>query len=357
VQKKIGQDINEHDYSSDLESLQIEIEKSKEEYIKIIDKLVKGKKALLKYRNSREDLIISISEINDDKRSMDKYIKKIVKHECPQCHSVIQDNLDMRVSFYSSIEDIMYMKAEIEENLSNIERKITLEETRYSEQLELLRIYENKVNLNNKEIEDVLKYKGYVKIRESIVKELGELQLEIHTKEEELIGPCKTKKKYDEAKKKVNEKFKELMIADKYRFGLEEIDENKIVDIKSNIIAGGSNKPIATVICYMNLLKLRKQFNPDAIIFPIVLDSPNNVETDDEKRIELLQYLFDVVDKDAQLIVSNLGFDNAEFLNEEIDSVMELMNDKYELLSEDDYKEYISLYVLLMGNEDEQEYV
>jgi len=73
------------------------------------------------------------------------------------------------------------------------------------------------------------------------------------------------------------------MLADKNRFGLDGIDPKTFESIKKSFSSGGSNNPIATIVWYVNLLKLKHEFNPDAIDFPVVLDSPNNAETDQEK--------------------------------------------------------------------------
>ena len=145
--------------------------------------------------------------------------------------------------------------------------------------------------------------------------------------------------------------IKAVLFATSKRFELKEISEGKLKDIKSTIKAGGSNKPIATVIWYMNLLKIKKEFNGDALLFPVVFDSPNNVETDDEKRRELLEYVFESIDGDAQLIISSLGFDINEFPDVDIDNVINLENEKYQLLNDEDYETYKYLFVRLMGDD------
>ena len=54
----------------------------------------------------------------------------------------------------------------------------------------------------------------------------------------------------------------ELMLVAKNQFNLEEIKDKSFEKITNSFKGGGSNKPIATVIWYINLLKLRKEFNP-----------------------------------------------------------------------------------------------
>lgn len=99
------------------------------------------------------------------------------------------------------------------------------------------------------------------------------------------------------------------------------------------------------------MLKIKREFNKEAIIFPIVFDSPNNAETDEEKRRELLKYLFDSVDEDTQLIISALGFEKEEFQDVNINKVIKLDNDKYQVLNNSDYNKYKQLFIDLMGND------
>ena len=349
--QRINFDVKGIDYSSSLESLESEMKLNKVEYTRYISKISECKKTLIKYRNAREDVLISMNEISSYSKEIERDIQTIIKHECPYCHSEIEDNIDMRIYSYNSIEDALFLKAGLEEELVDIEHKIELEEKRYQEQLKQINEYEKKLATYSEEIDDVLKYRGYIEMRDSLIKELGKLVFEESTYTDELKEKRKKKKKFEESKKLVNQKYYELMIADKNRFGLKEISDKKLMDIKSNISAGGSNKPIATIMWYMNLLRIKKEFNPDAIIFPVVFDSPNNVETDDEKRMELLKYLFDCADKNTQLIISNLGFNRNEFPEIDIDKVIEIQNDKYQLLNEQDYNAYKELFVKLMGSD------
>lgn len=349
---RVNKSINNSDYSINMDNLQNEIEKSKEEYVEIVEKLSRTKKILINLRNEKEDLISHMNGLDIFAKNINKDIKKIVNHECPYCHSVISDQMELRIEKYNTVEDALFLKTELEASLIKIERKIKKEEERYREHLEKLQEYEERIKINSQEVEDVLKYKGYIEIRESLVKELGELTSTLNGKKSSLDNLKRDRKKYDEAKKKVNNKYYELMITDKLRFGLEEIEDKKLENIKTTFIAGGSNKPIATIIWYINLLKLRREFNKEAIQFPIVLDSPNNVETDEEKKHELLKYLFETVGNDTQLIVSTLGFKQNEFPDISFSNVIELSNEKYKLLSENEFeKEKIFLFQFMEETE------
>lgn len=96
------------------------------------------------------------------------------------------------------------------------------------------------------------------------------------------------------------------------------------------------------LVWYVNLLKLKHEFNPDAIDFPVVFDSPNNAETDQEKKNQVYQYICERI-TDNQLIVSGIGFRDMPIPNVEFDKVIELDNPKYGLLIEKDYVENIGI--------------
>lgn len=94
------------------------------------------------------------------------------------------------------------MKAELEENLTDIERKISIEENKYIEQLHVMKLYEKRLDSYDSEIDDVLKYKGYLEMRDSIVKEISEIVAEIGKNEDLLKKEKSKKKKYDRIKRR-----------------------------------------------------------------------------------------------------------------------------------------------------------
>ena len=131
----------------------------------------------------------------------------------------------------------------------------------------------------------------------------------------------------------------------KTRFGLDEIQEDKLKSVASNLDASGSDKCIVTVIWYLAIIRLRNEFNPEAIRFPIVFDSPNNVESDDEKTDLLLRYLLENSELSSQFIVSGIGLDTDEFksMTDKPMNIVTLSNEQYHLLGKDDYQQYVGL--------------
>lgn len=168
--------------------------------------------------------------------------------------------------------------------LDDVERKIKKSEKEYSKWLAELKKYEQALSDKHGEIDDVLAHKGYIEIKDKVTAEIAGFKETVENLQKAEKELKREEKEYINIKNEINDRYYELMLKDKCLFALEEIDENNFRNIKKTFIAGGSNKPIATVIWYMNLLKLKYEFNPDAVKFPIVFDSPNNAETDEKKE-------------------------------------------------------------------------
>lgn len=211
------------------------------------------------------------------------------------------------------------------------------------ELLEDLADYEERMKINTAQINDVLRHKGLCEIRDGIIVERKKIIDDLSKIYDSLDEVKKELKKYNDKKKVINDKYYSLLVTARTKFGLNEIEPNSFKTITKNFTASGSNKPIATVVWYLTMIKMRKQFNSTAIDFPVVFDSPNNAETDDMKRHSLIQYILDEVGKDGQLILSSIGFEANKFSSEQTINVISLENGKYHLLDEDSYEKYYSL--------------
>ena len=236
----------------------------------------------------------------------------------------------------------MIVKNELQITLQNIKNDIEKEKTKYQQLLSQLNVYEEKVKMNTNQVDDILRYKGLCEIRESVVDERKDIRDSLDEEEQKLDEIAKNIRKYNEKKKKVSERYYELLVGARTKFGLNEIEPDKFKKITNNFTASGSNKNIATVIWFLAILALRREYNPDVIEFPAVFDSPNNVETDNVKKHNLLQYILENT-KTSQLIISSIGFEAAEFSEIKDINVIKMENEKYQLLDEQSYEKYVGL--------------
>lgn len=330
-------------FSGNLDALNSEIALYRDEYTAVLAALNKCKEKLLDLRNSQFEAEQSMIELETLSKKTEKEIISLHEHRCPECNSLLEDTVTLQCKRYNLTEDIVLVKNKLQITLLDLDSTIKEEEKKYSELLEDLADYEERMKINTAQVNDVLRHKGLCEIRDGIIVERKQLMDDLSEIYDSLTEVKKELKKYNDKKKVINDKYYSLLITARTKFGLNEIEPDSFKTIKKNFTASGSNKPIATVVWYLTMIKMRKQFNSTAIDFPVVFDSPNNAETDDMKRHNLIQYILDEVGKEGQLILSSIGFEANKFNSEQTINVIGLENAKYHLLDEDSYEEYYSL--------------
>ena len=72
----------------------------------------------------------------------------------------------------------------------------------------------------------------------------------------------------------------------------------------------------------------------------MVLDSPKNAEMDYDKEQALIEYILDNSLNYTQLIFSSIGFERRKFEFEGEIKIIELKNDKYQLLDSETFTKY-----------------
>ena len=337
--ERINKNIGIQNYNMDLESLRIEVEKYKNEYSDIIKQMSKLKNKIIMLRNEKENIILQIKELDDKLKEKSMEIKKNKEnHICPLCQSYVENNTEIALKIYTEKDDLYILNLELNNSILNISSELEKKEEKYKELLKKLEEYETKMKINSKETNDILKIKGLIEIKDNVIKDIEKNNNVLKLFENNLKELKKEKKEYDEQKKKINNKYYELMFKDKVALNLEEITDKKIENILSSYNVSGSNRAIATIIWYMNLIKLKEIYNEKAIKFPLIIDCPQNGELDDTNKSAVLNYVFDNLPKNQQLIVSVLGYDYSKN-DMKADNIIYLDNEKYKLLNVKEYQE------------------
>lgn len=344
--ERVYDNINEVSYSKDIEHLRRDVERTKMQYNEIAQKLSKIRSNLISLRNDKEELLLHIDSLSRLTKENNKQIQSLTDHTCPFCNSYLDDPIHLRVRRYNTGDDIILLSGNLQIDVQKVEKDIEKQEAEYAEWLSKLNRYESALSMRSSEINDVLKHKGYIDIKETLSDDLQLMQEKANALEAELKRINKDLRKYKDAKNRIDTRYYELMVADRLRFRLDGIDPKSFEGIARNFTSGGSNNPIATIVWYVNLLELKHEFNPDAIDFPVVFDSPNNAESDENKRKQVYQYVCERV-VDNQLIVSGIGFDKNTIQNVSFDKTIILDNPKYGLLLGSDYIENEQLLIEL----------
>ena len=344
VQEDIIAKIGTGAYSGNIDALKRELKQHQREYSEIVDKLNKCKAKLFELRDKSYELTRLISEVNKSERTNDAEIQQLRKHRCPECNSIITDTVRLKSKRFNFAEDIVIVRTEIETSLLDINQSIQTEEARYADLLTTMHLFEERVKMNSTEINDIVRYKGLCEIRDSVITERTEVQDNIDKKENTLKEIEKELKKYAVKKKKATGRYISILTQERTAFCIEEITIESIKKLSSVFIGSGSNKNISTIIWHMAIIQVRNEFNKDAIRFPFVIDSPNNVETDDEKKFKVIQYILDHASISPQMIISAIGFVPEDYsLDDKSINIIYLSNEKWHLLNEQDYHQNYNL--------------
>lgn len=344
VQEDILAKIGTGAYSGNIDALKRELKQHQREYSEIVDKLNKCKAKLFELRDKSYELTRLISEVNKSERTNDVEIQQLRKHRCPECNSIITDTVRLKSKRFNFAEDIVIVRTEIATSLLDINQSIQTEEARYADLLTTMHLFEERVKMNSTEINDIVRYKGLCEIRDSVITERTEVQDNIDEKENTLKEIEKELKKYAVKKKKATGRYISILTQERTAFCIEEITIESIKKLSSVFIGSGSNKNISTIIWHMAIIQVRNEFNKDAIRFPFVIDSPNNVETDDEKKFKVIQYILDHASISPQMIISAIGFVPEDYsLDDKSINIIYLSNEKWHLLNEQDYHQNYNL--------------
>lgn len=328
--------------SSSYEALKKDVAIYQKEYAEVLDKLSKSKKKLIDLRNHLYETGQMLKEIEDVSKESEKKIKKLRKHICPECGRELSDTIQLKSKNYNLIEDAILLKNDLQVSLLEYQKKIEKEEKLYKELLGQMSEYEKKLKINTRKVDDVLRRKGLSELRDEVVSEQMDVIGTIEKDKAELKTVGTQISAYGTKKKRIEEQYYEHMLTARTQFGLNELSPDSFKKLTNSVNASGSNKNIATIVWYITILELRKIFNGEAIEFPVVFDSPNNVETDNQKKHGLVQYIIDKCNS-GQLILSLLGFDEKNIETDKQIHIITLTNDKYQLLDSESYELYKDL--------------
>ncbi|WP_018659250.1 hypothetical protein [Allofustis seminis] len=319
-------------------ALENELKIESKEYSLLMNKMSEIRNKLVELRNQLEEQKIALNQIDKFAKKQEKEIKNILlTHICPECHTILNDTINIRSKRYNNVDNAIDLKDTINVESIKIKEEIEKYEKDYSELAAHLKEHNEKISSNRKEINNYIKFKGLNDLIDKINKDLLFNNGMVLQAQDDIKPIKKEIKEISQRIKSVDEDYYYLIDKLKNRFNLNELDDTSYQNLSKNFCASGSNKPLSTVIWYLTLNDLKQKYNFKEIEFPMVFDSPNNVETDQEKKIALIKFILESSNKFNQMIISSIGFSKNEY---EIDSEVHIKildNDKYHLLNEPDY--------------------
>lgn len=341
---RINSEILDADYSTNLDALQHEVDSISRTYRQLVATLSKIKKSIVELSNKRIQLQQQLDELHREQKSATSDMVRInATHRCPHCDAQIDDLVRFRAIGYNQQAALIIMHDEISKQLLDLENRLNSLQKDYSEKLEAVNQYKLQLRQAKGYSDDLIKQEGAIQIRDQFVSEADELYRSIEGYKEQLKTLAKDLKEYMKKIKEVNDEYYSLMKAALARFTLQEVADEKIQKIASSFTATDNNQRVATLIWLYTLLRLKATHNPNALVLPILVDSPSYGELDDTKEHVLWEFLFDLPTPGAQLIITKLDFSEEMQKQYSIDKVIKFTNPKYNLLNSEDYAAHLGM--------------
>lgn len=155
------------------EALENELSLETKEYSRLINEMNIIRNKLVDLRNQLEEQNIILKQLSKSETKKEKELKKILKDKvCPECHSILNDTLELRSKRYNYVDNIFNLRDEIKIENINVQEEISKNEKIYSDLVLALDKHNEKICKNKKEIDDYTRFKGLNKFIDEINSDL-----------------------------------------------------------------------------------------------------------------------------------------------------------------------------------------
>lgn len=327
-------------YSFDEETLEITIENRKKEVKELLVLIEKARNQII----SEEDYKLKCIQ---EKEIISKYLNKRNYNdttcvdesvECPHCGFYFSSSIAQNVKNE-------YLKESINSDLLLLIDKVNRCEARISKQKDNFISYQNQLKtIEESLVETQELYETYLKskVTSTMIRDYSVRS------EENLKEIAELRKKQKDARKILSEykteRAKSVTEYKKSFFTLSDeldIPEDQILtDIEpgKTISISGAYGPRCKISQMLAFAKTQKEYQPNIIAFPLIIDSPNSVEQDQYHIENILKTLFNWNKTTNQIIVSSIEGLEVAAKSENV-HIIKLDNEKNHLLSCQCYNE------------------
>lgn len=329
--------------SFDTDSLEKAIERRKYEIKRILDELTKMRTNLLKVEDELAQLI-------QEKEVLSKYIKKKSSNEkiqaselieCPRCGMIFEQSIASRLKKEYLRESLF------EDYTETSSQQITLEKKREKLKDKFKKVQEELKKLENGLASDCASYNAYIKSKatkqllDDYKNQIKSDLLKIDNLHKDNSKIAKKLTGYEEEKKKVNVDYQNNLdqLLTNLEIPREQVEE--VGEPGSSLVASGAYGPRCKIAQILAFVETQYAAAPNIITFPIVIDSPNILEQDDEHLENIMRTLFTWNRTKNQIIIASIhGKDVAEKTPNV--NIITLENPQNHLFNTAEYEKYES---------------
>lgn len=329
--------------SFDSQTLERAISSRQAEIKRILNEIAKVRTALLEAEDQR-------IQLEYEKDILSKYIKKKPPVsdiadgstvECPRCGMIFEQAVSQRLEKLYLIESLHDDFTTISEKLVLLERRISTYRGKFVVKQKELADFENSLESDREAYNAYLKSKATNQLLREYRDQIASDIVAIEQLRADNSGYNKLLATYDKERATVNTTYLGKLGA---LFSGLDIPSDQIAEYSepgSALIASGAYGPRCKVAQILAFVETQQTNAPDLISFPIVIDSPNVLEQDNEHLDSVIRTLLTWNKTDNQIIVASIqGKETAAELGDV--NIIFLSNPKNHLFSADEYVMYES---------------
>lgn len=325
----------------DTQSLELVISHRKQEIQKLLKELTQIRSRLLK----TEDRLMQITH---EKDLLSKYIKKKASDtepaadesvECPRCGTVFRPALIQRLEkeylHESLLED--YTVASTEQ--LRLEKQIRKLKNDFAVKQQCLADFEKSLASDKGVYNAYVKSKATNQILQEYWSKINENTLQIERLREDNADISQQLTFYKREKEQVNTAYQGNL--SKLLLGLDipsdQVEKNS--EPGAYLSASGAYGPRCKIAQILAFVETQHTAAPELITFPIVIDSPNALEQDNDHLESIIRTLFTWNKTDNQIIIASIqGKEIASTIKDV--NIITLTNPQNHLFSSDEYNKY-----------------
>ena len=333
--------INAIQMTFDNQALERVISHRKQDIQKLLDELAKTRSRLLK----AEDKLMQISH---EKDLLSKYIKKKTLDtdptsdesvECPRCGTVfrpaLMQKLEKEYLHESLLEDYTVASAE----QIRLEKQIQKLKNDFTSKQKCLTDFEKDLASDKEAYNSYVKSKATNQILQEYWSKINDNTLQIERLREDNADISQQLSFYKQEKEQVNTTYQENL--SRLLLGLdipsEQVEKNS--EPGTHLIASGAYGPRCKIAQLLAFVETQHTTAPELITFPIVIDSPNALEQDNNHLESIIKTLFTWDKTENQIIVASIqGKDIASTIQDV--NIITLTNCPNHLFCSDEYSMY-----------------
>lgn len=265
---------------------------------------------------------------------------------CPTCGAGYENSFAERFAIAVEEDRCAELVTQLTEEILDVEQKIEKElaglravSSELEEVQRLLGKREGELALG-----DIIKQAGRKELRDLMVADIGKMEAEENTLAADAAAAKAAMKKIDskEHRDNVNGFFHQKLMLFLCELGILGVAESSYETVDMVPDATGSELPRALLAYQMAFLHTMQKFSA-CVFAPIILDSPNQQDQDDDSHERIMKFIRDHRPEKAQLVLGFVDSAGVDFGGKDLH-----LTDKHRLLREDDFprlSEEIGAYV------------